>query len=185
MKKPTVLMLCFAVLVSFGMAMPAAAYENVSTAQAYELVMNGSTAAIAYDSATVYYIVDVRTPEEWRWVGHPGVNKAGEGKGLDLKVFNVAYQIDWKKQFVVNPSFVNEINELFGSVKENVVLILMCRSGARSIAAANVLEPLGYRVMNMVNGFEGGTDAKGYRVRNGWKIDGMPYNFSALGAYAD
>ncbi|HAR39712.1 MAG: hypothetical protein A2X56_04270 [Nitrospirae bacterium GWC2_57_13] len=185
MKKSIVLTICFAILVSFAAVMPAVAFESVSTTQAYDLVMNGSTAAMAYDSATVYYIVDVRTPEEWRWVGHPGMNKAGIGNGLDLKVFNVAYMIDWKKQFVVNPSFVSEINGLFGSVKENVVLIFMCRSGQRGAAAASLLEPLGYRVMNMVNGFQGSTDANGYRVRNGWVNDGFPYNYNAAGAYAD
>src|SRR3990170_5847613 len=140
MKKPFFLTVCIAVVFALVAVVPASAYENVTPAQAYDLVVNGSSAAVTYPADTVYYIVDVRTAEEWKWVGHPGKNRVGAGAGLDGKVVNIAYQIDWKKQFVVNPSFLTEINEIFGSVKENVALILMCRSGQRSATAATVLE---------------------------------------------
>lgn len=185
MKKSAVLMICCAVLLAMTMAMPAAAYENVSPTQAYGLVVNGSTDAVAYSPDTTYYLVDVRTAEEWRWVGHPGKNRLNEGQGLDGKVVNVAYMIDWKKQFVVNPSFLSDIDGLFGEVKNQVVLVLICRSGNRSANAAKVLEEAGYRVMNVPAGFSGVTDSRGYRTINGWVIDGLPYNYSSTGAYAD
>ena len=38
-------------------------------------------------------------------------------------------------------------------------------------------------VLNMATGFEGGKDALGYRTVNGWKVDGLPYNFNTEGAY--
>jgi len=37
----------------------------------------------------------------------------------------------------------------------------------------------------MIDGFEGGTDANGYRTVNGWKVIGCPYNFSATGIYSN
>lgn len=177
--------LAFALIAMVAVA-PASAVDNVTPGQAYDLVVNGSSGAyVSYSSSVTYYLVDVRTAEEWRWVGHPGMNKTGQGAALEGKVVNVAYMIDWKKQFIVNPSFLTEIDGIFGSVKENVVLIMMCRSGNRSAAAAAMLEAAGYRVMNITTGFSGGTDANGYRTKNGWVNDGYPYNYNSAGAYAD
>jgi rhodanese-related sulfurtransferase len=178
MKKSFFLTVCIAVLFAFMAAVPASAYEDVTPAQAYDLAAYGSGGA-------VYYIVDVRTAEEWKWVGHPGKNKAGIGAELEGKVVNVSYKIAHKDLFIVNPSFLTEINELFGAVKENVVLITMCRSGDRSVLAATLLEMNGYRVMNMLTGFEGGTDTFGYRTKNGWAVNGLPYSYSGTGAYPD
>src|SRR3990172_2431119 len=178
MKKSFFLTVCIAVLFAFVAAVPASAYENVTPAQAHDLVVYGSGDA-------AYYIVDVRTAEEWKWVGHPGKNKLGDGAGLDGKVVNVAYKIEWKKQFILNPSFLTEIDELFGSMKDTVVLIVMCRSGDRSVSASIALEAAGYRVMNMVTGFQGGVDSRGYRTKNGWGINGLPYSYSGVGAYED
>ena len=48
----------------------------------------------------------------------------------------------------------------------------------------NALEAAGYTsVMNMLTGFEGGKDSDGYRTVNGWKVDGLPYNYSRDGGY--
>lgn len=179
MKKSFILTVCIAVLFTFA-AVPVSAYDaaspedNVYPSDAYNLLVNGD------GTDTVYYLVDVRTPEEWKWVGHPGKNKAGYGAELEGKVVNVSYKIAQKDLFIVNPSFNNEINELFGAVKENVVLILMCRSGDRSVNAFIQLETEGYRLKSMVTGFEGGTDANGYRTKNGWKKT-LPYAYSGAG----
>jgi len=147
------------------------AYQDVTPAEAYAMA--------ATDANT--YILDVRTEAEWRWVGHPGANKLGEGAALDGKVVNISYKIFKKKSFINNPSFLSEVGEIFDS-NPNVVLINMCRSGKRSVAASEALEDAGYtNVYNMVTGFEGGKDAAGYRTVNGWKMDGMPYSYSGAG----
>lgn len=37
----------------------------------------------------------------------------------------------------------------------------------------------------MLTGFEGSKDSRGYRTKNGWAIDGLPYAYSGAGAYED
>lgn len=148
-----------------------------------------STSAWAFDCATVdsnCYILDVRTPEEWRWVGHPGENKDGEGTVLEApseKVVNIAWKVQVGNALLVNPDFVEDVDEFFDG-DTHVTLITMCRSGSRSRAAADALEAAGYaNVYNMTSGFEGDRDEYGYRTVNGWKVEGFPYNDSAAGAY--
>lgn len=152
----------------------ASAYEDVTPTQAYNLATSDPNV----------YILDVRTDSEWKWVGHPGADKLGNGAALEGKVVNVSYKIDYKGSFVVNPSFLSEVNEVF-ETNPNAVLITMCRSGKRSVAAAELLESNGYAVKNMLTGFEGGKDIYGYRTVNGWANDALPYSYSSTGAYAD
>ncbi|MDJ0807390.1 MAG: rhodanese-like domain-containing protein [Gammaproteobacteria bacterium] len=150
------------------------------------------------------YILDVRTDSEWIWVGHPGENRNGtDGTALDKpvrKVINVSYLIEFGTQLVQNPLFISEVDKAFGVTigddddddgnntgitRNDVTLITMCRSGSRSQAAATALEAAGYtKVFNMINGFEGERDDFGYRTKNGWKVEGYPYNDSSLGAYS-
>lgn len=144
----------------------------------------------AYGWATAdenVFILDVRTEAEWRWVGHPGQNKlpadlgGPEGAELNGKVVNISYLIDQKGQLINNKHFVKDVDDLFES-NPGVVLITMCRSGSRSISAAEALEAAGYlNVYNMATGFEGGKDERGYRTVNGWKADGLPYTYSGQG----
>lgn len=153
----------------------AQAYEDITPAEAYNMAMN-------YPDV---YIVDVRTDAEWQWVGHPGANLLNEGEGLDDKVANVSFKIYKKNNFITNPSFLSDMNDIFPD-KANVKLITMCRSGVRSEAAASALEGADYaNVFNMVTGFEGGKDYYGYRTLNGWKVDGLPYVASGSGKYDD
>ena len=90
-----------------------------------------------------------------------------------------------KKFFIVNPSFVSDVKDLFED-KENIILIVMCRSGKRSVDAAIDLEAAGYlNVYNMTTGFQGKRDERGYRTVNGWVIDGLPYADGSAGRYLD
>lgn len=168
MKKVALLALA-SVLVT-GFAVSSFAYEDVTPEEAY--------AAATADPNT--FILDVRTAEEWTWVGHPGKNKLGEGAALEGKVVNVPYQKDVAGTMVVNPSFLSDVKEIFEN-NPDIVLITMCRSGARSVAAAIVLEEAGYTAKNMLTGFEGGADSRGYRLKNGWAIDGLPYSYKGAG----
>lgn len=159
------------ILTALFFALPAMAYEDVTPSDAYYMATT--------DANT--YILDVRSNSEWSWVGHPGANKLGDGTELEGKVINIAYMIEYKGDFIINPSFLVDVQNEFQNPEE-VILITMCRSGGRSVAAANVLEAAGYsNLLNMVTGFEGGKDDSGYRAVNGWKVDGLPYNYSGEG----
>ncbi len=137
----------------------------------------------AFNMATTdpdVYILDVRTSEEWKWVGHPGPNRLGEGILLEGKVLNIPIFF-WKhNQWVQNAAFLNRVKRAFED-NPNVILITMCRSGGRAGYAAGVLEAEGYQVYNMATGFQGDRDPRGYRVVNGWLNDGLPYTDAGAG----
>jgi len=148
---------------------------DISTQQAYECATQDPNC----------YILDVRTAEEWIWVGHPGKNKLEEGAGLDGKVVNIPWYIVYQNGWpVLNPSFLTDVNQIFGG-NPSVKLVTICRSGVRSVSAAVALIDAGYQAYNTLNGFEGQSDSRGYRTLNGWKIDGLPYTASRNDAYPD
>jgi rhodanese-related sulfurtransferase len=59
-------------------------------------------------------------------------------------------------------------------------VLLLCRSGARSRAAAIALTAAGFgQAINIGDGFEGDTDDEGHRGnRNGWKASNLPWRQS-------
>jgi len=125
-------------------------------------------------------LLDVRTPEEYAWVGHPGANKLGGGSEIANSVINVAWEIEKPGkgyELTTNNLFMVDVAKL--QLDANQPIITMCRSGARSVAAAQALEAAGYNnLYNMIGGFEGGADTKGYRTKAaGWKNLGFPYAF--------
>ena len=122
-------------------------------------------------------IIDVRTPEEYLFVGHPT---------MAWKV-PVAVQIyEWdaeKKKFPMKPlpDFVSRVQTL---AKPDDMLMVMCRSGGRSAIAVNFLAKAGFKhVYNITDGMEG--DAvedpasvfQGQRLVNGWKNSGCPWTY--------
>jgi rhodanese-related sulfurtransferase len=122
-------------------------------------------------------IVDVRTPEEFLFVGHPS---------MAWKIPVAAQLYEWdaeKKQFPMKPllDFVSRVSEV---AKVDDTLMLMCRSGGRSAIAVNFLVKAGFKhVYNIVDGMEG--DAVddpasvfvGQRLKNGWKNSGCPWTY--------
>lgn len=123
-------------------------------------------------------IVDVRTPEEYVFVGHPvmAVNIPSElwtGEwNAEMKDFPLA----------PNPNFEAQVKARF---QPNDVLLVMCRSGHRSAKAIERLVAAGFtNVYNIVDGFEGDkirdaeSDYDGKRMKNGWKNSGAPWTYS-------
>ena len=106
------------------------------------------------------FLLDVRTPEEWKWVGYPAKNKLGEGEELDGRVV----KIDWKGE-----TFMSDADVAFADIPADSTIITMCRSGKRSYYAAQALLAEGYNVYSMSDGFEGDKNDEGYRLVNGWK----------------
>jgi len=114
-------------------------------------------------------LIDVRTPEEYGFIGHP------EG-AWNIPLAFVTYK---RKNGITeygpkwNPGFVAEVKKIAGP---NDTLLLFCRSGGRSAMAVNLLAAAGFnKVYNITDGFEGdkvddpGSVFHGKRMRNGWK----------------
>ena len=149
----------------------ALSFDTINPDVAYEIVTTDPNA----------FILDVRTKDEWKWVGHPGANKLNEGVALNGKVINIPYFIEKKGQFpVVNGSFLSSVDEFFEDYPD-VTLITMCREGIRGAFAAAALEGAGYNVMNMEEAFQGIADGRGYRTINGWVNRGLPYSYTGSG----
>jgi len=55
-------------------------------------------------------------------------------------------------------------------------LVLLCRSGVRSVAAAQRATELGVQAYNILEGFEGDPDANAQRGKlGGWRHRGLPW----------
>lgn len=106
-------------------------------------------------------LVDVRTRAEWDWVGRiPGA----------VEVELLTYPGNRP-----NPQFVTELEQ---HVKNDVPVMFICRSGARSHNAALLAQQSGYaECYNVLEGFEGDKDAQGHRnVKGGWRAAGLPWS---------
>ena len=111
-------------------------------------------------------LVDCRAEIEWTLLGTADLSEMGK-KTLLVEWTNLANQR--------NPEFVNEIASY---VSKDTPLIIMCRIGGRSAAAANALIEAGFSdVTNMAEGYEGRADEKGHRNSfEGWRARGLPWN---------
>lgn len=108
-------------------------------------------------------IVDVRTRAEWDWVGRiPG-----------------AVEIEWLT-YPGNQPNVHFTAQLKHQVDPESLVMFICRSGARSHAAAMAAIEAGFRdSYNVLEGFEGDRDASGQRSRvGGWRYAGLPWQQS-------
>ena len=127
--------------------------------------------------------VDIRTPEETAFVGMTDLVDAN----VPYKVFPSLDEVkfdDKAKTFSLesNSGFSLRIASLVTEKggNKNSPIILMCRSGDRSAAAANLLAADGYtKVYSVVEGFEGDLGkTSGRRDQNGWKNAGLPWGYS-------
>lgn len=112
-------------------------------------------------------LVDVRTQAEWSFVGVPDLSS------LDKQVLLVSWQVF--PSMVRNDAFAAQL-ETHGIRKTDVILLL-CRSGVRSKAAAEYLTALGYQACwNVTDGFEGPHDEVKHRGgKAGWKFSDLPW----------
>jgi rhodanese-related sulfurtransferase len=112
-------------------------------------------------------LVDVRTDAEWSFVGLPDLAAAGKQAVL----------LQWQSYPTMarNPEFEAQLTEV-GFTAEHHIYFL-CRSGVRSLAAAEAARAAGFpNVYNVADGFEGPPDGDGHRgVAAGWKADGLPW----------
>ena len=104
-------------------------------------------------------LVDVRTDAEREWVGFvPG-----------------AVALAWKHWpgMAMNAGFDDALK---ATVPDGKKVVLLCRSGVRSVAAARRAAELGLEAYNILEGFEGNPDAQAQRGRlGGWRLRGLPW----------
>lgn len=121
-------------------------------------------------------LIDVRTSSEWGFVGVPDLAELGQSP-----IF-----IEWASlpNMSENPRFAAELDEALGH-EEPDTLLFICRSGARSLRAANLvanhLASRGLEVtcLNIAEGFEGDLDSHAHRGSiNGWKARGLSWRQS-------
>mgnify|MGYP001760115499 FL=1 len=105
-------------------------------------------------------LVDGRTDAEREWVGKvPG-----------------AVAVAWKQWpgMAANQNFDAELRAV---VPEGKKVVLLCRSGVRSVAAAQRAAGLGIEAYNILEGFEGDVDTNGQRGQlGGWRKRGLPWH---------
>ncbi len=111
-------------------------------------------------------LVDVRTDAEWGYVGLPDLSTIGKQ----------VVTVEWQRfpDGARNESFLQQVSA--GGVGPGTPVYLLCRSGARSAAAAALLTDQGLGpAYNISDGFEGPLDNDGHRAVAGWKADGLPW----------
>jgi len=114
-------------------------------------------------------LVDIRSSMEFLFVGHP----------------SGAVHIPWidEPEWVKNPHFVTDIRKLMlgGAVCDSLgacaPIVLICRSGKRSLEAGKALLAAGFsRVYHVDEGFEGDLDEHHRRSSvGGWRFHGLPW----------
>jgi rhodanese-related sulfurtransferase len=112
-------------------------------------------------------LVDVRTDPEWNFVGVPDLASAAKQAVL------IPWQVYPAMQ--VNGAFVEHLKQA-GFTPDHHIYFL-CRSGARSMAAAQAAQAAGFpHVYNVADGFEGPPDSQGHRgTVAGWKAETLPW----------
>lgn len=104
--------------------------------------------------------IDIRSQIEHFFVGNPP------------GVINIPWQD--APDFELNPDFLQEVEHV---AQKHQPIVLICRSGHRSIDAGNFLLQAGYQVVyNVLEGFEGDRDEYHHRSSvNGWRFRGLPW----------
>ncbi len=133
--------------------------HGLSPAQAYEMMQKNPQAVL----------IDIRSTMEHLMIGHPRDS------------IHIAWldEPDWAP----NPRFVAQVREVLlggflGADEENPpTVVLICRSGRRSVEAGKALIDAGLtNIYHVDTGFEGPLDDKHHRsTTSGWRYEGLPW----------
>jgi len=125
--------------------------DHLSSNEAYRLLTDTEEALF----------IDVRSELEYFLVGHPD-------SAISVPLYNGI-------NFDLNTNFVSAVDELTPDKQRPIVLI--CRSGARSLEAKKILTNHGYsNLLNIRKGFEGELDENQKRSAvNGWRFNRLPW----------
>ena len=139
------------------------------------LTAKGAHQALVADPKIL--LIDVRDPIELSFIGHP------DGMDQNIPISLATYQLDANSgtyKMVANPNFLAEVEALLAreGLSKSDPIIVSCRSGPRSGAAARTLIKAGYtNVWNQIEGFEGSKNDAGVRAKNGWRNAGLPWSY--------
>lgn len=124
--------------------------QHLTPKQAHEFLQTNPSAVL----------IDVRSEMEYMFVGHP----------KDAILVSWVDGPDWD----INPHFVAQVKK---AASLNRPVVLVCRSGQRSVDAGLALEKTGLdNVYNILHGFEGELNQEHQRnLINGWRFDGLPW----------
>lgn len=128
--------------------------HSLTPVQAWQLLQENPQAVL----------IDVRSSMEFLFVGHP--------KG--------AVSIPWidEPEWDINPNFVAQVQTFLKQKgAENQPILLICRSGVRSLEAGEALSQAGLAaVYNISDGFEGPRDSENHRsTLGGWRYHNLPW----------
>ena len=114
-------------------------------------------------------LIDVRSSMEFLFVGHP----------------MGSVHVPWidAPEWTVNPQFVTEVRKVMlggigmGVHDSDAPVLLICRSGKRSLEAGKLLIDNNFKVVyNIEQGFEGELDHEHHRsTTGGWRFHGLPW----------
>jgi len=140
------------------------------------------TAAQAYDmwkaTPDKVKIIDVRTPEEYAFIGHPEM------------VWNIPFAFVTYQRKAGKIEYGPKMNQDFVALVQEVAaptdtLLIICRSGGRSARSVDKLAAAGFKnAYNIIDGMEGDkvkdpeSVFDGKRMKNGWKNSGLPWVYS-------
>jgi rhodanese-related sulfurtransferase len=138
--------------------------DQVIPVEAFEILKSTTSSAM----------VDVRTRAEWAFTGMPDVRETKRP----------IWPVEWVSfpGMSQNAAFMDQLLECAdGALPQR--LLFICRSGARSMSAAQHVAAAAtdhpVQCTNVAEGFEGDLDADGHRsVLNGWKVRGLPWRQS-------
>jgi rhodanese-related sulfurtransferase len=134
---------------------------DVSASEAYELLGQQPKSQL----------VDVRTRAEWSFVGVPDLTALGKE----------AILAEWQRYpaMEIVPDFVAQLERELTrrSVGQHDTIVFLCRSGARSLAAAQAMLAAGWLgSRNIAGGFEGPVNTERHRGSvDGWKAADLPW----------
>ena len=131
--------------------------ENVTPTQVWDVLRTDREAQV----------IDVRTDAEWAYVGLPDLTAAGKQPVL------IPWQLFPSMQ--VNADFTDQMTQ--AGLTPSHKLYFLCRSGVRSLAAAQAAQAAGFpHAYNIVDGFEGPPNEDGHRgTVAGWKAEALPW----------
>jgi len=125
--------------------------ENLTPKQSWDLMQANANAIM----------IDVRTKMEHTFLGRP-LN---------------AVHVPWKEspEWTLNPDFISQVEQTVAD--KSAPVLLLCRSGVRSLEAAKALESAGYsHLVNILDGFEGALDDNKHRGNiSGWRYSQLPW----------
>lgn len=130
------------------------------------------------DGARTLFL-DVRTRAEMMFTGWaPMID--GHVPFVDVTEFWDWDDKEGRYKLEGNPTFSQDVQRLLAAkgLKKSDRVIVMCRSGDRSVRAIEKLAEAGFtNVYNQHEGFEGDLSPYGQRSLNGWKNAGLPWTY--------